>query len=109
MQFLVQLYSEDMKARLFDGDFDANRVTFPAFMSYLETNCVYENTPDQYERYMQIFDDDKNGNATIDDVVRVMKTHGQMGQEDIDQFLKIVLGEASGKEMKTFKIPKSTS
>jgi len=58
---------------------------------------------------MQIFDDDKNGNATIADVARVMETHGQMSKEEIDQFLKIVIGESPGKDVKTFKIPKSTS
>jgi len=46
MQFLVKHYSEDMKAKLFDGDFYANRVTFVAFMNYLEENCRYDNTPD---------------------------------------------------------------
>ncbi len=45
-------------------------------MNYLDENCKYDNMPDQYERYMQVFDEDKNGQATVEDVIRAMETHG---------------------------------
>ena len=92
MQFLVQHYTDDMKAKLFKGNFENNRVTFPAFMNYLEENCKYENTPDQYERLMDVFQEDVKGHAQIQDVIRVMKDHGQMSKEEIEYFLKIVTG-----------------
>ena len=83
MMFLYQHYEEDIKVKLFEGDFLSNRVGFPAFLNYLDENCKYDNMPDQYERYMQVFDEDKNGQATVEDVIRAMETHGQMTKEEI--------------------------
>ena len=44
------------------------------------------------------FDEDKNGNATVEDVIRVMETHGQMSKEEIETFLKIACGDHHTKE-----------
>ena len=108
MNFLLKFYEDDLKAKLFDGDFTSKRVKFGEFMKYLDESCIFENTPDQYERYMQVFDEDKNGNASVEDVIRVMETHGKMSKQDIEAFLKIVNGDQYLKA-KAFEIKKSTS
>ena len=61
MQFLVKYYSADIEEKLFEGAFRSNRVTFPAFMIYIEESCKYENGPEQFEKYMSVFDEDRNG------------------------------------------------
>lgn len=62
---------------------------------------------------MMVFDEDKNGNATVEDVIRVMETHGQMSKEEIETFLKIACGDHHTKEslsqVKAFEIKKSTT
>ena len=42
---------------------------------------------------MEVFDDDHNGTMAIDDVIRVMKTHEKMDDEECEMFIKrCVLG-----------------
>ena len=89
---------------LFEGQ-ESNRVTFTTFFQYLETNSVHELTPEQFEKDMAIFDEDHNGQAVIEDVVRVLKTYAELDDESISKFIKVTLNSSkTDPDTKTAKL-----
>ena len=89
MQFLINHYEEEIIEQLFDWDNENNRVSFEEFIEFINERCKFENTPEQFEKDLEVLDDDQNGTAAIEDVVRVMKMHEKMDDEDINLFIKI--------------------
>lgn len=55
----------------------------------MDENSTYEILPDAYERELTVFDEDQNGQAIIEDMMRALKSHAQMPDEDIAKFIKI--------------------
>ena len=45
-----------------------NRASYDDFKEYIDMKSKYEEPPEGYERDMQIFDEDLNGMANLDDV-----------------------------------------
>ena len=72
MHFLINFYEDEIIEQLFEWDYDENTVHFDEFIEWINEKCKFENTPEQYEKDMEVFDDDHNGTAAIEDVIRVM-------------------------------------
>ena len=89
MHFLIEHYEEEIIEQLFDWDNENNRVSFEEFIEWINEKCKMENTPEQFEKDLEVLDDDQNGTAAIEDVIRVMKSHEKMDDEDINLFIKI--------------------
>ena len=64
---------------------------------------------------MEVFDDDHNETAAITDVIRVMKNHEKMTDEEVNMFIKICnlgpkLTEVEEKaDLASLKLPKKFS
>lgn len=48
---------------------------------FLENMSIHEQTPEQFHTDLNLFDEDKNGDAQLEDVVRVLKAYGEMTDE----------------------------
>ena len=75
---------------MFEGN-KLNRVTFLQFFQFLEVHSIHEQTPEQFQGDLNIFDEDHNGQAVIEDVVRVLKNYAQLSDADVANFVKICL------------------
>ena len=87
MNFLNELYKEEIIASLFDGDKN-NRVTFPAFISFLDSSSQHEYTPEEFSKQLTIFDDDRDGSCLYEDIIRVMRDLGGCSDEFIVKFVQ---------------------
>ena len=100
LKFLIDDYLEDIRAEIFDGDFNGNRATYEAFKDYVDQKTKFEEGPDQYEKDMAIFDEDHNGKALIDDVRRVCKDLAGMSDDEVSRFIKKCLQDQLTDEQK---------
>lgn len=81
LRFLLDQYKTECEEKLFAGNSQANRVTSDAFMNFLEEMTTFKYTPDEYEKSMKVFDDDHNGQGSIEDMIRVMRKYGRDGED----------------------------
>ena len=115
MQFLITHYEDEIIEQLFDWDYEYNTVHFDDFIEWINDKCKFENTPEQFEKDMEVFDDDHNETAAITDVMRVMKNHEKMTDEEVSMFIKICnLGpklteEEEKADLASLKLPKKFS
>ena len=86
--FLTEDYMEDVKETLFQGNTGSCRVSYESFKEFIDLKSRFEEGQEQYEKDMQIFDEDGDGTAPIKDVMRVMKELAKMDDEDISLFIK---------------------
>lgn len=92
MDFIKTDYSDNVKEQLFKGNTTTNRVAFDDFFQYLESSSSHNFTPEQFQVDMNIFDEDHNGQAVIEDVVRVLKTYaGLKNDAEISNFVKLCI------------------
>mmetsp|Transcript_24704 Transcript_24704/g.24258 ORF Transcript_24704/g.24258 Transcript_24704/m.24258 type:complete len:101 (-) Transcript_24704:21-323(-) len=77
-----------MKKELFQGD-ESNTVQFPAFMKYLEESSTFDYPKNEYQQSLDLFDNDRNGEANIDDIKRVIKTYSKLSESEINHFLDL--------------------
>ena len=89
MNFLCTQYLKEIESALFDGNLGQNRCSYDEFKSWVDERCRFEDGPDMYEPDMAIFDEDRNGLAPIEDVMRVMKDHAGMSDQEISDFIKV--------------------
>lgn len=81
-------YSEQVLQVLFEGK-ENKRVTFNSFFMFLETNSIHEYTPEQFEKDLNIFDEDRNGIAVIEDINRVLEDYSELSEDEKERFVKI--------------------
>ena len=87
MNFNNEFYEADVKENLFQSDTQNQRVTFPAFINWVDEKSVHQYVPNEFQHELTIFDDDRDGTALYEDMVRVMRIHGQCPDEEIASFL----------------------
>jgi Ca2+-binding EF-hand superfamily protein len=86
-------------------------VSFNGFLSWIESNCAHEFTPEQLEQEMKLFDEDKNGFAVREDVERVLATYTNLSMEDREHFVKLCCiggklnDQQKGKTVKQLGLP----
>jgi Ca2+-binding EF-hand superfamily protein len=88
MEFLNKQYSEQVLQVLFEGK-ENKRVTFNSFFMFLESNSIHEYTPEQFDKDMNIFDEDRNGVAVIEDINRVLDNYSELSEDERQRFVKI--------------------
>ena len=88
LQFLIVDYLDDIKEILFEGNAKSSRVSYESFKEFIDLKSRFEEGQEQYEKDMQIFDEDGNGTAPIKDVMRVMKELVHMEDDEIALFIK---------------------
>ena len=66
---------------LFEGK-ENKRVTFNSFFMFLESNSIHEYTPEQFEKDLNIFDEDRNGVAVIEDINRVLEDYSELSEDE---------------------------
>lgn len=81
MNFINKEYDDKVLSTLFKGDKN-QRVRFDAFFQFLEVNSIHEMTPEQFKSELDLFDEDRNGCAQIEDVNRVLQTYTDMSEAD---------------------------
>lgn len=104
MEFLNKQYSEQILTVLFEGKSN-KRVTFNSFFAFLEQNSIHEYTPEQFEKDVAIFDEDRNGLAIIEDVNRVLGNYSELKEDEIARLVKLCsLGSKLTPEQQAAKI-----
>lgn len=93
-----------MLAVLFGGKEKA-RVTFNSFFMFLESNSIHEYTPEQFDKDMTIFDEDRNGVAVLEDINRVLENYSELSEDEMARFVKICcLGSKLTPEQQSAKL-----
>ena len=49
---------------------------------FLESNSIHEYTPEQFEKDLNIFDEDRNGVAVIEDINRVLEDYSELSEDE---------------------------
>ena len=81
-------YENDLRDTLFQGNLKTGRASYESFKDYIDNKSRFEEGAEQYEKDMQIFDEDNDGTAPIEDVIRVMKELAHMNDDDVSLFIK---------------------
>ncbi|CDW81448.1 wd repeat-containing protein 31 [Stylonychia lemnae] len=91
MVFIERFYLDDVIERLFKNDQKNNRVKFSDFMRYLDEEQTYDYNKQEYKQSLELFDQDKNGKADIEDIKRVLKTYSSLNDAQVNHFITLNL------------------
>ena len=80
-----------MKEKLFDNNLRQSRVRFPDFMKYIDEQSLFDYAKAEFKNSLELFDQDRNGQADIEDIKRVLKTYSTLEEEEVNHFVRMSL------------------
>ena len=56
-------------------------------MAFVDGMSIHDNSPEDFEKALAVFDDDADGTFAYKDIIRVMKELGECSDADVVKFL----------------------